>query len=67
MYKLTASYDGQPPHFSAKYNNAIDAVNEYNKCVDWGFAMEYATYNLSEPGGLMHTKHFWRNGDTSGK
>ena len=67
MYKLTAAYDGEAPHFTMKFNNALDAVNEYNKCIDWGFADEFATYNLSEPSGLMHTKHFWRNGVTGGK
>ena len=67
MYKLTTAYDGNPPHHTAKYNNAVDAVNSFNRCVDWGFANEYATYNLTEPSGLMHTKNFWRSGEVSGK
>jgi len=67
MYKLTTAYDNNAPHHTMQFNNALDAVNAYNKCVDWGMANEYATYNLTEPSGLMHTKHFWRNGNVNGK
>ena len=67
-YKLTATYDEQSsPHYTATYDNAVDAVNSFNKCVDWGFANEYATYNLYEPSGKCHTKIFWRDGKVSGK
>ena len=65
-YVITMHYDGNY-HSSYRYSNALDAVNEYNKCVDWGFADNYATYNLLEPSGKLHTKNFYRNGKVTGK
>ena len=59
-------YDGNY-HSSYRYPDALTAVNEYNKCNDWGFAEEYATYNLLEPNGKLHTKNFYRNGKVTGK
>jgi len=68
MYKLTASYDGNPaPHWTGSYDNALDAVHAFDKCVDWGFADEYATYNLYEPNGRCHTKVFHRSGVVQAK
>jgi hypothetical protein len=65
-YALTISYDGE---FYADYKSKdmLEVVNMWNKCVDHGFAKEYATYNLSDPFGKMYTKHFYRNGEVSGK
>jgi hypothetical protein len=40
----------------------LEAVNAWTKCVDYGFAKEYATYNLSDPTGKMYTKTFYTNG-----
>ena len=59
-------YDGQYKS-SHTYTNALDAVNSWNKIVDWGFADEYATYNLLEPNGKLHTKNFYRSGKVTGK
>jgi antitoxin component YwqK of YwqJK toxin-antitoxin module len=66
MYKLTISYDGNPVAVWT-YSDAIEAVHNFDKCSDYGDAKEYATYNLSEPNGKMHTKNFYRNGKVSGK
>jgi hypothetical protein len=65
-YVITTHYDGNYKS-SHRYTNAVDAVEEWQKCVDWGFADEYATYNLLEPNGKMHTKNFYRNGKVTGK
>jgi hypothetical protein len=43
----------------------LTAVDAWNKCVDYGFAKEYATYNLSDPTGKMYTKTFYANGKVS--
>jgi len=45
----------------------LEAVDVWNKCVDHGFAKEYATYNLSDPIGKMYTKTFYANGEVSVK
>ena len=65
-YVLTVHYDGNY-HSSFKFDNALNAVHSFDKCVDWGFANEYATYNLLEPNGKMHTKVFYKDGRVSGK
>ena len=62
-YAVTVTYDSAPKPIWAKlYNNALEAVTEFNKIVDWGFADEYSTVNLSEPSGKMHTRTFYREG-----
>jgi hypothetical protein len=45
----------------------LEIVNAWNKCVDYGTAKEYATYNLSDPMGKMYTKTFYRNGKVAVK
>jgi hypothetical protein len=68
LYSVTATYDGdRSPHWIGRYDNALDAVSEFNKFTDYGFASEYATINLSEPSGKMHTKIFYTNGSVGGK
>ena len=68
LYSVTATYDGdKSPHWIGRYDNALDAVSEFNKFVDYGLASEYATINLSEPSGKMHTKVFYTNGSVGGK
>mgnify|MGYP003351803664 CR=1 FL=1 len=62
MYSLTVHYDGNY-HSSFKFDNAVTAVEAFQKCSDWGFANSYATYNLLEPSGKMHTKHFYKTGE----
>ena len=60
-FSITATYDNEAtPYFVGRYTDAISAVTEWNKIVDWGFADEFATYNFSEPTGKMHTKIFYR-------
>jgi len=66
-YSITVAYDGKPVHWQQWYENALDAVNSFNKFVDHGFADEFATVNLIEASGKMHTRHFYRNGKVSGK
>jgi hypothetical protein len=68
LYSVTCTYDGdRSPHWTGRYDNALDAVDTYNKFVDYGLASEYSTVNLSEPSGRMHTKIFYTNGNTGGK
>lgn len=68
MYSVTITNDNErTPSWIGRYENALDAVNVYNACVDYGFAQEYRTINLSEPNGKMHTKIFYRNGNVGGK
>jgi len=61
-YAVTVAYDGSAPHWTGRYSDALSAVNTFNSFEDWGFADEYATVNLSEPSGKMHTKLFYREG-----
>jgi hypothetical protein len=63
-YALTTSYDGELIH-TLRVSDTLEAVNAWNKCVDFGEAKEYATYNLSTPTGKMYTKTFYRNREVS--
>jgi len=63
-YALTTSYDGVLVH-TLRVGNMLEAVDAWTKCVDFGDAKEYATYNLSDPTGKMYTKTFYRNGNVS--
>ena len=61
MYQISVYYDGKL--FSThNYSNAIDAVHDFDLCHDSAMSKEYATYNLLEPSGKMHTKNFYANG-----
>lgn len=66
MYQLSISYDGK---LVGNYNfsDALTAVHTFDSCSDYGDAKEYATYNLSEPSGKMHTKNFYRDGKVTTK
>jgi hypothetical protein len=66
LYAITTYHDGELVN-TFRVSDAITAVDTWNKCADFGDAKEYATYNFSEPSGKMHTKHFYRNGEVSGK
>lgn len=66
MYTLSIAYDGNRIA-SWDFSDALSAVHEYDKCIDAGDSKEYATYNLSEPNGKMHTKNFYRNGKVTQK
>jgi hypothetical protein len=65
-YSITTSYDGELVH-TLRVSDMLEAVDAWNKCVDYGDAKEYATYNLSDPTGKMYTKNFYRNGVVNGK
>jgi hypothetical protein len=61
-YSITTSYDGELIH-TLRVSDMLEAVDAWNKCVDYGTAKEYATYNLSDPIGKMYTKTFFANGE----
>jgi hypothetical protein len=65
-YSLTTSYDGKLIH-TLRTSDMLEAVDAWNKCVDFGDSKEYATYNLSDPIGKMYTKVFYRDGKVSVK
>jgi hypothetical protein len=44
--------------FSQRYDNALDAVNAYNKCVDYGNSRIWREILLVEPNGKAHAKTF---------
>jgi hypothetical protein len=60
-YSLTVSYDGELVS-TTRSADMLEIVTAWNKCVDFGDAKEYATYNLSDPIGKMYTKTFYRSG-----
>ena len=63
-YSLTTSYDGELIH-TLRISDMLEAVSAWDKCVDYGTAKEYATYNLSDLTGKMYTKTFYTNGKVS--
>jgi hypothetical protein len=63
-YALTTLYDGELVH-TLRVSDTLEAVDAWNKCVDYGMAKEYATYNLSNPMGKVYTKTFYRNREVS--
>jgi hypothetical protein len=65
-YSLTTYYDGSLVN-TLRVSDMLEAVDAWTKCVDFGEAKEYATYNLSDPTGKMYTKTFYRNGEVSVK
>jgi hypothetical protein len=65
-FVITTHYDGDY-RSSHRYPDALTAVEAFSRCVDWGTAREYATYNLLEPSGKMHTKTFYKSGKVTGK
>ena len=65
-YSLTIAYDGELVS-TTRTADMLEAVSAWTKCVDFGDAKEYATYNLSDPMGKMYTKTFYRNGNVSVK
>ena len=63
MYKITVTYDSNPvPIGIYSYSDELQAHKEFAKYIDWGFANEYSTVNLSTPTGKMYTKIFYREG-----
>ena len=56
-YLLATSRDGQlPPRSIYYFDNAITASEAYARYTDWGFAKEYLTVWLYEPGGIVNSK-----------
>jgi hypothetical protein len=54
---LTISRDGESPERSIYFfNNAIEAVENYNRYQDWGFAKNFLTVTLYEPNGEIESK-----------
>lgn len=67
-YSVTCTNDSEVnPAYTGRFDNALDAVNCFNRFTDHGFADEYRTVNLSEPNGKMHTKILYRSGLVGGK
>lgn len=62
MYSISVAYDGKPKHATYQYADALQAFQEFEKYVDWGFADEYATVNLLMPTGKLYTKILYREG-----
>lgn len=60
-YVLTVSYDGELIS-THRISDFMEAHEAWAKCVDYGDAKEYATYNLTDLTGKMYTKTFYRNG-----
>jgi hypothetical protein len=56
-YMLTIARDGESPVRSIyHFDNAIDAAQAYGRYNDWGFAKDFLTISLYEPGGKNTTK-----------
>lgn len=56
-YMLTIARDGESPVRSIyHFDNAIDAAQAYGRYTDWGFAKDFLTVSLYEPGGKNTTK-----------
>ena len=66
-YAITLSYDGKEPHWTKRYQYALEAVRVFESFIDHGFADEYATVNFAEPNGKLWTKNLYRKGVVSGK
>jgi hypothetical protein len=63
LYSVTCTYDSDPStSWVGRYSDALTAVETFQLFVDSGFSNEYATINLSEPSGKMHTKTFYKTG-----
>lgn len=60
MYTLTTAYDGDKPIHTFQFSDALAAFTVFLDTKDWGFAKEYATYNLTMPSGKMYTRNFHR-------
>ena len=60
-YVLTTSYDGELVS-THRISDFMEAHEAWAKCVDYGNAKEYATYNLTDPTGKMYTKNFYSDG-----
>ena len=63
MYKVTCQYDfEESPHWSANYEDELEAWKSFFSFTDWGMANEYSTVNIYTPALKCYTKVFYRNG-----
>lgn len=58
-YSVIVTSDGQR-EWAEIYDNALDAVNAYNKFVDYGTSASERIIILVEPTGKFHNKIFKR-------
>ena len=35
LYAVTVAYDSKPAHWTGRYADALSAVDEFNKHIDW--------------------------------
>jgi hypothetical protein len=61
VFQLAIMEDGACT-FTKMFDNALDAVNAYNRIVDYGFARNTREAQLVEPNGKVHEKVFYRPG-----
>lgn len=62
---IIAVANDQGPAAVYEYDNAIDAVHNYDRYVDYGFARVARTVTLTEPDGTTHMKTFLTPGGTN--
>lgn len=55
-YMLTATRDNDDDCAIYFYDNAVEAVDAYNRYVDWGFSKNFLTIRLYEPTGKINQK-----------
>ena len=56
-YMVVVLLDGKKD-WSQSFDNALDAVNCYNKFIDYGTSLKERIVTLVEPNGKMHTKTY---------
>lgn len=61
LYTVIVLSDGEK-EWAQNFDNAIDAVNCYNKFVDHGNSVKERVVSLVEPGGHFHSKVFFSPG-----
>lgn len=54
-YTIIVLVDGKKDWFKT-FDNAVDAVNCYNKFIDYGTSLQERVVTLVEPSGKLHTK-----------
>ena len=56
-YTVVVITDGEKT-WAKNYDNAVDAVNSYNKFIDHGTCVSERVVSLVEPSGKLHSKVF---------
>ena len=64
VFQLAIMEDGACT-WTQLFTNALDAVNAYNRIVDYGFARNTREATLIEPNGKVHEKVFYRPGSSA--